>query len=78
MAEKKKPVHKIKVGTNEIAIWENESDKGKFLTWNWKRSYKVGEEWKDTTSGRISDIPQVQLLLNEAYKWAKITNKNTE
>ena len=67
------PVKKVKIGGIEVAVWENKSEKGnKFYNTTLERSYKVGEEWKKTTSLRDSDLPRAILALQEAYHFVSL------
>lgn len=67
------PIKKIKVGPIEIAIWENQSEKGnKFYTTTMERNYKVGEEWKKTSSLRDSDLPKAALGLQKAFEFVSV------
>ena len=67
MADKKPPVLKLRDGALEITVWENPSDKGIFHTLDLKRTYKVGEEWKETTSIGKQNIGAAIALYNLAY-----------
>ncbi|VVB76221.1 Uncharacterised protein [uncultured archaeon] len=71
--EGKGPVKKVKIGGIEAAVWENSSKEGKkFFTTTMERSYKVGEEWKKTSSLRDSDLPKAILALQEAYHFVAL------
>lgn len=64
------PVKKIKVGSVEIAVWENQSEKGnKFYSTTMERNYKVGEEWKKTNSLRENDLPKAAIGLQKAFEF---------
>lgn len=70
------PVKKIKIGGIEIAIWENQSEKGnKFYTTTIERNYKVGDEWKKTNSLRENDLPKVSLGLQKAFEFVSIKER---
>jgi len=71
-----KPVKSVKVGSVEVAVWENSSKEGKkFFTTTLDRNYKVGEEWKKTGSLRTDDLPKAILALQEAYHFAAIKDE---
>lgn len=73
MSENKPPIHKIKVGLIEVAIWEQEGDKGKFPTFSFQRSYTDNDNnWKQTNSLRKQDLPQAILALQKAYEYAEL------
>lgn len=66
-----KPIHSIRVGGIQLAIWENElkDGKGTVQSITIKGSYKVGEEWKDTTSFKYSDLPLIQMAMQKALEF---------
>jgi hypothetical protein len=68
-----KPVKSLKVGSVEVAVWENSSKEGrKFYTTTLDRNYKAGEEWKKTGSLRDNDLPKAILALQEAYHFVSL------
>lgn len=74
MAEKKKnaPVQKFRLGGLQLDVWENESEKGQFLTMSFQRSYKDKDgEWQHTQSLRVNDLPVLSLLCQKAFEYAK-------
>jgi hypothetical protein len=65
-----KPVKSIKVGSIEVAVWENASKDGnKFYTTTMERNYKEGENWKKTNSLRQNDLPKAFLALQKAFEF---------
>ena len=65
-----KPVKKIKLGSIQASIWENQGDNGK----SWFnvvviRTYRDGDEYKDTNSFNHSDLPVVSKAMDFAYSW---------
>lgn len=73
--EKNKPTN-IKIGAVQVAIWTNTSKKGNtFQTAQLTRSYKDGDEWKQTNNLNANDIPKAILALNKAYEHI-VTTKN--
>lgn len=77
-----KPAKTFKTGLLEVSLWKNTGPKGDFLSMNLQRSYKDPKtnEWRHTQTYRINDIPVLQMLLGEAFAYAKTnkTNKNEE
>jgi hypothetical protein len=65
----KKPVHKLKDGAIELAIWENDSDNGPFYSVTHKRSYKKNDEWKDANSYGQVDLLALAKLIDLAHTW---------
>lgn len=73
----KQPEKKLRVGSISATIWNNPKESNgqtfDYKTLNVERSYKDPKgEWKKTNSFRVNDIPKVQLLLDEAYKYAML------
>ncbi|MCA9470940.1 MAG: hypothetical protein MRJ96_14920 [Nitrospirales bacterium] len=56
--EHKTPLHKLKVGSAQVAIWEQTPEKGKpFLTVTLSRSYKdKSDQWKTGHSFTFEQI----------------------
>lgn len=72
MPEKKTPVFSSKYGLVQASAWEQESEKGKFLTFSFSRSYKdKDDEWQHTQTLRSTDIKDLQCALEECYIFAK-------
>ena len=65
----KKPVHSIRLGRIEVAIWENEGQKGSFHNVTVSRSYKDGDDWKKSDSFGRDDLPLVAKALDQAHTW---------
>jgi len=77
--ENKKPVFTKRAGSLSVTCWKNtavkdgkEFDNYSFVV---TRGYKDGEEWKNTSSLRINDLPKIKILLNEAYKEIILSEK---
>jgi hypothetical protein len=60
----KQPVSSQKYRSLDVAVWRQEGEKGPFFTVSLKRSYKVGEDWNDSTMSLSNDdlLPMAQLL----------------
>lgn len=64
-----KPAHEIKNGGVKVTIWQNE-DQGKTrYSVTVSRSYKAGEEWKQTTSFFKSHLSKLTAALEQAAQW---------
>jgi hypothetical protein len=61
--------HKIRVGAISVSIWRNEGEKGPFYTVTPARSYKQGEEWKESDSFGFDDLLTLAKLLDQAHSW---------
>ena len=67
-----KPAHEIKIGGVKATIWPNKG-KGKARhTVTVSRSYKTGEEWRQTTSFHRSDLSKLIEALTVAEQWIAI------
>jgi len=76
MASKPKPAHKIRSGSITVTIWKNEGDKRAFYSVTPSRSYKQGNEWKETDSYGDEDLMTLAKLLDLAHTW--IVNQQSE
>lgn len=61
--------HEIRSGAIRCTIWRNESEKGPWFSVNITRSYKVGDEWKETTQFNKDDLLVVSKLCDLAFGW---------
>ncbi len=64
-----KPVHKLRDGAIEVAIWRNEGEKGAWYSVTATRTFKQGEEWKQTESFGQDDLLALAKLLDLAHTW---------
>jgi len=64
-----KPLKKFYVGNIQIAVWQNTGKNKEFYTVTLSRRFKnANEEWQNSNSLRVNDIPKAILGLQEAYK----------
>jgi hypothetical protein len=64
-----KPVHKLRDGAIEVSIWRNDGEKGPWYSVSHRRSYKQGEEWKESDSYGADDLLTLSKLLDLAHTW---------
>ena len=64
-----KPAHKIRSGAIEVAIWKQVGEKGTFFSVTMSRSFKQGEQWKQSDSFGQDDILVLAKLLDLAHTW---------
>jgi hypothetical protein len=64
-----RPVHKIRAGAVELVIWKNDGEKGPWSSVSAPRSYKQGEEWKQSDRFGQDDLLVLGKLLDMAYSW---------
>ncbi len=69
MSDKTKPAHKLRNRNLTVAIWNNTSANGSFYTVTASRSYKQGEEWKESDSFGEDDLLALAKLLDQAHTW---------
>lgn len=63
----KKPVQKVQSGPVTGAIWENETkDGGSFYSATFERTYKDGEEFKNSDSYGSNDLAHLALCSQKA------------
>ena len=65
----RKPAHEIKIGGVKATIWLNDGKGAARHTVNTSRSFKAGDEWKQTSSFHNSDLPKLIQALTEAHQW---------
>ena len=66
---KTKPVHSIRFGAIEAAIWKNQNDTSTWFNVTITRSYKDGDEFKEATSFGRDDLPLVAKVSDLAHTW---------
>jgi len=65
-----KPVKTFRIGQITISLWRNPSEKyGDTLSVTIRKQYKSGEEWKETKSFNVNDLPKLQTGLQKAYEY---------
>ena len=65
-----KPIEKIRAGQITATIWKNDRKEGQdydTFSITVEKSYKVNEEWKNTSSMQLNDLPKVELVCQKAY-----------
>ena len=74
-----KPVKKIQLGSIRATIWENTNDKGaSWFNVNVTRSYEDGDEFKDSTSFGVNDLPVASKAMDLALIWILDQRENAE
>lgn len=64
-----KPAHEIKIGGVKATIWPNDGKGVTSYTVTGSRSFKVGEQWRQTSSFHKSDLPKLIDALSQAEQW---------
>ncbi len=68
-AAKEGPVHRIRIFNICAAIWENEREFGPKHNVTLDRSYKDGDEWKNSSTFSTADLPIAEKVVAEAFSW---------
>ena len=63
------PIHKIRHGAVSASIWRQETDKGSLFNVTFQRSYRDGDEWKNSTSFGRNNLLVVSLIAARAFEW---------
>ena len=63
-----KPVKTIRVGAIQLSVWENplKDGSGVIRSVTITKSYKQGDEWKQTTSFKMGDLPLIAMAMRMA------------
>ena len=62
-------MHKIRHGAVSASIWRSETDKGPVFNVTFQRSYKDGDEWKNTASFGRNNLLVISLMAARAFEW---------
>ena len=66
----KKPVHEIRLGMIQAAIWANGTGPDKvWFSVTVSRFYKDNLDWKNSSSFGRDDLPVVAKIMEMAYAW---------
>ncbi len=70
------PEKKFRAGAVSATVWMNSTEKGSFPSIQLSRSYLDKEKnWKDTNSFNVNDVPKALVVLEEAYKYVTMREK---
>ena len=61
-----KPAKRFRIGNVSATVWRNESTDKSFYTVNFQRSFKDGDEWKNTDGLNHGDLLNVAMLATRA------------
>ena len=65
------PVHKIRIKSITITIWENTRGDFPSLSINLSKSYKDKKgDWQETGNFNVNDLPIILVLVGKAYEWS--------
>src|SRR6202041_2288982 len=63
------PVHAIRKHSLKVSIWRNETQAGVIYNSTLIRTYKDGDDFKDTVSLGFHDLANAAKLLHDAESW---------
>ena len=69
--EGNRPAHTARYGAIKCTIWRNESRNGPFFSTVISRSYKEGEDWRESPSFGQEDLPTVAKAALDAHSWVR-------
>src|SRR4051794_36592147 len=64
-----KPIHTVRHRSIKATIWKNKTEKGFLYNVTITRSYKDGEQWRDTSSIGFDDLMNVAKLMSDAHSF---------
>jgi hypothetical protein len=66
---KNQPVHQERLGRIKAVVWENPTQNGSMFNVTFSRTYKDGDEWKESQSFGRDDCLLVARLAEMASVW---------
>jgi hypothetical protein len=66
-----RPAHTARYGAIKCTIWRNDSRNGPFFSTVITRSYKEGEDWRESPSFGQEDLPTVAKAALDAHSWVR-------
>lgn len=71
-----RPENSIKAGAVQATIWRNDAANGNFFSVSLERKYKDKDNgWKSSKTLRLNDLPKAALVLNKAYEYMVLHEK---
>ena len=65
-----RPAESFRAGGVKATIWENSTKDGNsYYSVTLTRSYKDGDDWKETNSYYRDDLPKVELVMRKAFEF---------
>lgn len=73
---KMNPEKKFRAGAVSATVWINTNEKGSFPSIQLGKSYRDKENnWKETNSFNVNDVPKAVVVLQEAYKYVAMRER---
>jgi hypothetical protein len=80
--EQKKPTKTFRLGAIRASIWANSRviDNAVVLVHSIRidKSYRQGEQWKETRSFVAEDLPKVAIVAADAYRYLRLRTSDDE
>lgn len=81
--DKQMPEKKFRAGGVVATVWKNtqKNKEGKdfeVYSINVDRTYKDGDEFKQTSSMKVNDLPKLALVANEAYAYLNLKDEKPD
>lgn len=64
-----KPVYRLRYGNVAAAVWTRNTSVGYFFDTTFKRVYKDGDQWGDSTSFEDRDLPNLAKAAADVHTW---------
>src|SRR5262245_54039721 len=64
-----KPSHVVRYGGVKAVVWQNPTSNGPTFNVTVARTYRDGEEWKESSSFGADELLTLAKALNEAHTW---------
>jgi len=78
----KNPVRVIHCGAVKASIWSNarvlDDAVVELYSVRIDKSYKDGQQWKNTVTFNAEDLPKVAMVANEAYKFIRLRSSQED
>jgi hypothetical protein len=69
MEVERRPVHKLRYGAVDCAIWADNSLSGYFYNTTFSKTYKAGDVWRHSQSFDDRDLPNLAKAAMDAHTW---------
>lgn len=69
MTENNKPVYRLRYGNVVAAVWARNTAVGYFFDTTFKRIYKDGDQWGDSSTFEDRDLPNLAKAAADIHTW---------
>ncbi len=70
-SESNRPAMTFRYGAIKCTVWKNQTRNGPMYNTSVTRSYKDGENWRDSSSFGSEDLPTVAKAFLDAHTWVQ-------